>query len=59
MHVCYSAGFFWKSNKINSLATNDDSNGVSNKINRGDQLPLRKTYVNYLKEIFNYDNCKN
>ncbi len=57
-HACYSAGFFWYLNDINDEADSDNSDGVSNIINAGDQLSKRKQYVKYLKEIFDYETCK-
>jgi len=60
-HACYSSGFFWKSNNLNKYANLDNSTKVSEKINKYDTatFPARKKYTTYLKEIFDYDNCKN
>ncbi|WBX78315.1 hypothetical protein PG911_08655 [Tenacibaculum ovolyticum] len=60
-YSCYSAGWFWDSNDINKFATMDDSKKVSMKINKYDTTTFsdRKDYTNYLKDIFDYENCKN
>ncbi|WBX78317.1 hypothetical protein PG911_08665 [Tenacibaculum ovolyticum] len=58
--ACVSAGFFWKHQKgVYKAADNDDVKNLTIKINGGDKgLSQRKKYTNYLKEIMQYENCK-
>lgn len=63
-HVFNSAGWFWSSRKINSLADTDDVLGVSRKINGAsggipNGMKERTNYTNNLKKMFNYEKCVN
>lgn len=59
-YACDSAGWFWDLNNINKFASIDDSKAVSMKINKKEHTTFsdRKDYTNYLKNIFDYENCK-
>jgi hypothetical protein len=66
-----SAGWYWNKTKLNNFA-NDDENAiivVSAKVNNPsasdsssgvgiNQLKERKMYFEFLKQIFDYENCK-
>ncbi len=58
--ACVSAGFFWKHQDVYEFADNDDVAGLTKAINGGLYgLDKRKKYAKYLKEIMQYENCKN
>lgn len=59
-HACYSAGFFWHKNNLNTIADFDNSIKISKKINNLDNETFKKReqYAKKLKNIFNYEKCK-
>lgn len=62
--ACDSAGWYWGSRGINTLAEKDDVLAVSKKINGSLQntpnnYEERKKSTKYLKEIFKYEKCIN
>lgn len=69
--ACDSAGWYWNKQELNTHATDDENAivvvsakvnnpGASTKSNANgiNQFTERKMYYEYLKEIFDYENCK-
>ncbi len=59
--ACDSAGWFWSYKKgVYKAADADDVDLLTNKINGGSKgIDKRREYTQNLKEILDYDNCKN
>jgi predicted chitinase len=69
--ACDSAGWYWDKQKLNNFASEDENAiiVVSAKVNNPsasdnpsgkgiNELKDRKLYFEYLKQIFDYENCK-